>query len=888
MVTRSGRPDFKKVRFDGPTPESDNPQQMRAASPEDSAQGEITASGPRKRGGGQQGRREEEQTQDGGDDLLEDPAIRASPEVLAARKIHSRREARTGVVELPLPAPVSLPVDPEPAQSPAGGEGPEQPGPKTDVGRSQKAAKVVTEDLQEAVSQPQITPVVTQSVISTLPGVKLLEQTPAVFLPVKVSSSMRLGPLPERPERIEPQFYPVATSFQHWVHLDPRRFELLMGLFFQAGNDPNAIVGPGYRSGLFRIDLQRVDELEAGAYSGQVWSFSPDDSLMWHLIDWCQSNAGEFCVAIRRFADNALYHDKGFLHKTNPFTEILRRAGWIQYGDLIGGWAFRAIAAAKGMEPGPFKNRKLLHLRQFWPRLFSKLIGDESCRLTDWGISLDRPHLSPKRALDALDNNDNDDNVARGAKKVKMSVPNLARMQVHGVPEEERAFDSHGNRLPWGYLYADDSLNPRRPPEEKGPFGTPLRRNKSRSKTATPAKKEDPTVVEFGMIWAAQQQKDKEQKQASEQQSHPSTSFSTSTRTKSDVALSASAVDGTTTTSASAVTSIPSSIPAAARQPTEVILYGYFPDTQWRAIELYERISAGMICEDYPRLPPPERIKYKSSFQNIQAVLPRPLTREETKRARRYAGGESWIKVTFDSQEAADRACHFSPQSCGGCWVYAEPYRGVGPKEDVPLPVTEADAPDTLLGTPRPNRNNSRTNLSFGAAAQRSNSNSNSNISGLPRSFTTNTLSLPSQAPPPPSSSSTASSGTVTDFPVAPAVPAAATKLPRSTSQPVFSSGALATSTSNGEMSRRIPGVRRAVLLPAEQALLPQPSRTQRLMSQIPILGWFSGEVIGTAVPRLDNGEFDWVRASFWWRICYWIDLHFGTDLCGLRDDRNE
>ena len=47
-----------------------------------------------------------------------------------------------------------------------------------------------------------------------------------------------------------------------------------------------------------------------------------------------------------------------------------------------------------------------------------------------------------------------------------------------------------------------ESRNPRRPPEETGPFGR--RRNaryetaRSRTRTGTPAKKENPNVAEFG------------------------------------------------------------------------------------------------------------------------------------------------------------------------------------------------------------------------------------------------------------------------------------------------------------------------------------------------------------------------------------------------------
>jgi len=42
----------------------------------------------------------------------------------------------------------------------------------------------------------------------------------------------------------------------------------------------------------------------------------------------------------------------------------------------------------------------------------------------------------------------------RRLEQVLKKHPN-AGMQVHGVPLEERAFDSKGNRLPWAYEYLE-------------------------------------------------------------------------------------------------------------------------------------------------------------------------------------------------------------------------------------------------------------------------------------------------------------------------------------------------------------------------------------------------------------------------------------------------
>jgi hypothetical protein len=75
---------------------------------------------------------------------------------------------------------------------------------------------------------------------------------------------------------------------------------------------------------------------------------------------------------------------------------------------------------------------------------------------------------------------------------------------------------------------------------------------------------------------------------------------------------------------------------------------------------------------------------------------------------------------------------------------------------------------------------------------------------------------------------------------------------------------------------RRIPTARRATLLPAEQALLPQQTVMQRLVNAIPFVKWFGGSMIGNEVPRTETGEFDWTRASLYWKLIWWLDATFG------------
>jgi hypothetical protein len=65
-------------------------------------------------------------------------------------------------------------------------------------------------------------------------------------------------------------------------------------------------------------------------------------------------------------------------------------------------------------------------------------------------------------------------------------------------------------------------------------------------------------------------------------------------------------------------------------------------------------------------------------------------------------------------------------------------------------------------------------------------------------------------------------------------------------------------------------------LLPAEQALLPQKSYSQRLLAKIPLVNWFSSDIIGSTVPKTETGEFDWAKASLYWKLVHWVDALTG------------
>lgn len=92
-------------------------------------------------------------------------------------------------------------------------------------------------------------------------------------------------------------------------------------------------------------------------------------------------------------------------------------------------------------------------------------------------------------------------------------------------------------------------------------------------------------------------------------------------------------------------------------------------------ISRYERIVApSIICEDYDREDPSlvQSTNSPMAFNRSNIVLRDTLSREALAKSRVYRGGQHWIKVTFDSAEAADRACAYSPVEIDGCEVHCE------------------------------------------------------------------------------------------------------------------------------------------------------------------------------------------------------------------------
>ncbi|ROV98704.1 hypothetical protein VMCG_06822 [Cytospora schulzeri] len=462
----------------------------------------------------------------------------------------------------------------------------------------------------------------------------------------------------------------------------------------------------------------------------------------------------------------------------------------------------------------------------------------------------------------------------------------MAPLILHNVPDDELYIGEDGIQRPYAMIYPDQDRNPgamrtRRAAPETGAFGKSTRR--SRSKTATPARREDPTIQSAHKVFAAFFQ---QQSSQTEDASEDTPSSSAPRQRKSSAAstlLPTSTTDLTADEAAAAAAAQPAAPRTIPKVPTEVILRGFKnTDQQYAAINHYEQI-AGRICEDYPRDPPYEIRRYKSDLRDPALTRRRPLTPEERARVNRADSGAHWVKVTFDSSQAADAAIFSSPQAILGHLVYAEPYRGLPPLRDEPVP----DATTTALlgdeipaGWRRPGRGGNRT------AAELRTPFGGGSGGRLPRKVVAAdddhaALEMDMSPPHSQTSSRTIESGTVNGSTSSSNTVTGATPLGSMTTPPSASSStpataaAVPTPTENSVYCRRIPTARRAVLLPAEQALLPSQTYAQRILSGIPFLTWFSGSMIGNEVPRTPEGEFDWVNASLYWKLICWLDWMF-------------
>ncbi|KAL0937476.1 uncharacterized protein CTRU02_207206 [Colletotrichum truncatum] len=456
----------------------------------------------------------------------------------------------------------------------------------------------------------------------------------------------------------------------------------------------------------------------------------------------------------------------------------------------------------------------------------------------------------------------------------------MAPLILHNVPDEELYIGDDGIKRPYAMVFPQQDGLPgarnRRGAPETGSFGKSTRR--SRSRTGTPARRENPTVAAADKIfgdWISSQAVNSNLAAPSSN----ATGSATAGTNASSTAVPQRKTSGLSQPPLLASDEAPAvaSGPRLARhEPTEVILRGYrSPSQQYAAISHYEQL-AGLICEDYPREPPLEQRRYKSELRDPAFTRRRGLTPEERAKVNRADGGEHWVKVTFESADAADAAIYASPQRVLGYLVHAEPYNGFAPARDEPIP----DVDSLISIQDEHNRSQSVPAGSFGrhtTPRQRQNKTN----SGNPFAPTANPRSMSDLSPP----NSLTSSNTIETATMSNMSTATVTMTDAPPLEPTQS----LLQTEDSLFCRRIPTARKAKLLPAEQALLPQQSYAQRLVNAVPFLKWFSGSMIGNEVPRTDSGDFDWNRASLYWKVIWWLDATFslfgGEILTADKDD---
>ena len=327
--------------------------------------------------------------------------------------------------------------------------------------------------------------------------------------------------------------------------------------------------------------------------------------------------------------------------------------------------------------------------------------------------------------------------------------------------------------------------------------------------------------------------------------------------------------------------------PSHNKEPTQIIVFGFTPSTQWAAIDIYEKVSHGVICEDYSRRPPGELRRYPNTLGS-PSVHPRKLTDAERDLARHYAGGESWVRLTCDSAEAADRVVEMSPQQIYGHWVFAELYNGTRPQTDAPIPVQEGEEQQGSFGSRKLPRRPVQT---LSAAFSQHAVNQQRPTSTLPRSFgMPNTIQDRNQHHDDilSYSSSTASSATATGPDQVdvrnrhPSEAKADENKSSSTTQTITNP---MVSESNPAMMRYFTDRPRTVLRPAAEAFLPQPTWTDRQLQWLRSWGVIPSDFIGSGPSLTENGDFDWAKASWYWRVWYWMDAYLNTNFCNLRDE---
>lgn len=412
----------------------------------------------------------------------------------------------------------------------------------------------------------------------------------------------------------------------------------------------------------------------------------------------------------------------------------------------------------------------------------------------------------------------------------------------------------------WSFFSSENSK--RRIPEERGPFGKARKRGVSRSKTPNISSAQDLAKQEnlkhIDDIFAQYKADDRQKSLRKSSASQLPVSASAPNLLETG-GLSASFQAGASTN--------------GIKIPKEVILYGFGEGQQWAAISKFEEISNGTIYEEYERQP--QEPKFGLSFVPPRGSQFSKLSASQIGRINEYVGGDHWVKVTFDSSEAADRAIHWSPHTIWGYEVYAEEYRGVGPKDgDRPIPAGSF----SLTASPA----TVSSGTVHGAASQSSATASSATATGsAPILSSAGRTSRPRLGEWDPSF----------DFDDTPTrAPQAGQLAPAPQDQSLAhttssQSRHAGTSTlrlkSNSNLKVKLGEFKEGTVF------LPSRPKWQETLGQFPILGWLVGSgngLIGDQVPRNAEGKFDHANASLYWQLWYAIDSCAGTDFCGVKE----
>ncbi|KAI4251684.1 MAG: hypothetical protein LQ352_004709 [Teloschistes flavicans] len=704
-----------------------------------------------------------------------------------------------------------------------------------------------------------------------------------------VETSTKLPPQDLFHPRNKTHYGECVNKVLFWAYGHRELWNTVLACYFQTGErSPKDVASPFWSfacgfSGAFRRDWRLLDYHNFSGLSVTPYWLGPEEVDANLLL---QATGGD-----RVILEDAMTRWSRDPQNFDTCQAILRGTFWTD--EFLHDEAWYVMDGILKMAEGTKKSEKMAQAKKESPLLFAACLKDPWCGMVRETVKRKLPN--DEEVEDTYEVEQRGSGPVRIHRTTKFSpkrqklnaeydykMMDLGRpTQFHAVPPEERAIDANGNQLPWALEWPDDHPNARgqkRRPVETGPFGKSMRRKGSSrgslraTRTATPAKKESSAVDGFmrGL------EEDKRRAELYGEGIDPTASNAT----QQDIMTA-----------------------PANKEPVQVSLYGFSSPTQWAAISHYEKVSGGMICEDYDRHPPIEARRFPTAFSSPHLASRRALTPLEKKMSMAYKGGEAWIRVTFDSAEAAERACHFSPHLIQGHWVYAEPYfDGVVPNHDKPIPLRPEDRQGDTTAAKPSHIPSHKTTQSLGPAFARNlhvqQAQTNATI---PRSFVSNTVSqqdTPQRSQPESSSPSTASSATAT----APSAATGSTNLrqrifgPQSNEQsplgqqsgsdaPGSASHAQQQQGNNFQGMTHFPDIPRIPLRPAHEAFLPQPTFTQRWLTYFEHLGLIPGDVIGNGVPRLENGDFDYANASFYWRFFYWFDTSFGTDICGLRDE---